>query len=128
MPWWRFCTPYVTQRWLDMDAGKLRHRIQIQTYTEKQDTTTGAMTKTWSTFATVWASIEPLSAKEFIAARVEQSKIALRIVIRYLGGVEPKMRAYHEAKDKYYSIEGVLSDRECGLEYLTLPCSEIDEL
>ena len=110
-----------------IDAGKLRHRVTIQSYTETQDTTTGAITKVWNTFATVWASIEPLSAKEFIAAQAEQSKISLRITIRYLKNLEPKMRIYHAAKDKYYDIEGILSDKDSGLEYLTLPCSELND-
>jgi len=34
------------------------------------------------------------------------------------------MRLYHAAKDQYYNIEGVLSDKDSGLEYITLPCSE----
>ena len=111
-----------------MNAGDLRHRVEIQSYTETQDTTTGAMTQTWGIFATLWAAIEPLSAKEFMAAQSEQSKISLRITVRYMDGIEPNMRVYHEAKDKYYNIEGVLSDKKSGLEYLTLPCSELDNV
>jgi SPP1 family predicted phage head-tail adaptor len=71
----------------------------------------------------VWASIEALSAREFIAAQAEDSKVNTRITIRYRSGINAKMRLYHEAKDVYYNIEGVLSDKDSGLEYLTLPCS-----
>lgn len=105
-------------------AGRLRHRVEIQYAVESQDPSTGEVFSTWGEFATVWAAIEPLSAREFIAAQAEQSKISARVVIRYLAGVNAKMRIYHSAKQSYYNIEGVLADKDSGLEYLTLPVSE----
>lgn len=84
----------------------------------------GSISVEWQDVATVWASIEPLSAREFVAAEAEASKITTRIAIRYRPDVTAKMRLYHSAKGKYYNIEGVLSDVNSGLEYLTLPCSE----
>ena len=111
-----------------MEAGKLRHRIEIQDYTETQDLVTGAVTKTWGTIATVWASIEPLSVKEFIAAQSEQSKVSLRVTIRYRSDMQPNMRLYHTATGRTFEIEGVLADKNSGLEYLTLPCSELEDV
>ena len=111
-----------------MKAGKLRHRIEIQDYTETQDSDTGEMVKSWGTLAVVWGAIEPLSAKEFSAAQAEQSKVSLRVTIRYRDGIKPNMRLYHEAKDKTFLIEGVLADKDSGLEYLTLPCSVIEDV
>ena len=111
-----------------MQAGKLRHRVDIQDYTETQDTTTGEMVKTWGTLAVVWAAIEPLSAKEFIASQAEQSKVSLRVTIRYRDDIKPNMRLYHAAKDQTLKIEGVLSDKDSGLEYITLPCSVIEDV
>lgn len=105
-------------------AGKLRHRVKIQYPAESQDQETGALNVTWITKATVWASIEPISAREFIAAQSEDSKVSARITIRYRSDIDAKMRIYHEAKDLYYNIEGVLSDKDSGYEYLTLPVSE----
>jgi SPP1 family predicted phage head-tail adaptor len=106
-----------------MDPGKLRHRITLQSLVPTQDAATGAITSTWVDFATVWASVEPLSAREFIAASATQSKVVARIVIRYLAAVKPSMRAVHGAHS--YNIEGVLADRDSGIEYLTLPVSEV---
>ena len=111
-----------------MQAGKLRHRVEIQDYTETQDTTTGAMTKTWVTVAEVWASIEPLSAKEFMAAQSEQSKIVLRVTIRYRDDIQPNMRLYHAATGRTLEIRGVLPDKDSGLEYITLPCSKLEDV
>lgn len=107
-----------------MQAGKLRHRVVIQEPIEAQDADTGAIEVTWTPLDTVWASIEPLSAREFVASASETSKVVARITIRYRSDVSAKMRVYHAAKGLYYNIEGVLSDKESGLEYITLPVSE----
>ena len=111
-----------------MRAGDLRHRVDILNYTETQDTTTGELVKSWGTLATVWAAIAPLSAKEFIAAQSTQSKILLRVTIRYRDDIKPNMRLYYAAKDKTFEIEGILSDKDSGLEYLTLPCSVVEDV
>lgn len=107
-----------------LSAGKLRHRVQIQSPAFTQDTATGALNESWQTIATVWAEIAPLSAKEFVASQAEASKVATRITVRYNAAITAKCRVYHPAKGLYYNIEGVLSDKESGLEYQTLPCSE----
>ena len=108
-----------------MEAGKLRHRVTLKKLTVTQDSTTGEMTESWTTFAAVWASVEPLSVKEFIAAAATQSQVSARITVRYQSGVLPSMRIDHGGK--LYNILGVLSDKESGQEYLTLPCSEVVE-
>lgn len=107
-----------------LQAGKLRHKVVIQSPVETQDTATGAMEVIWVNDASVWAAIEPISGREFIASQSEQSKVTARITIRYRSGITSKMRLYHEAQNKYYNIEAILSDKDSGLEYLTLPVSE----
>ena len=106
-----------------MMTANLRHRVTIQKPVETQNTDSGAVIVAWQDVATVWSAIIPLSAKEFIAAQAEDSKINTRITIRYRNDVTAKMRLYHASKDMYYNIEGVLADKDSGLEYLTLPCS-----
>lgn len=110
-----------------MHAGQLKHRITIQAPTGTQNTTTGEVVNSWTTFATAWASVEPLSVREFISAQAEQSKIKVRIVTRYIRGLKARMRVYHTSEDKYYNIEGVLSDKGNGKTYITLACSEIED-
>lgn len=105
-----------------MKAGDLRHRITIQHPDYTQDPVTGEMTPSWVELAKTWASVEPLSTREFIAAAANQSKVSARIVIRYRAGIDATMRILH--RDKVYNVEGVLADKVSGLEYLTLPCSE----
>ena len=107
-----------------LQAGKLRHRVVIQRQQETRDMNSGAVNVVWVDVATVWAAIEPISAREFIASDVESSRINTRITVRYRNDLVAKMRLYHASKNMYYDIEGVLADKDSGLEYLTLPCSE----
>lgn len=104
-----------------IDAGKLRHRIQLQSRTETQDATTGAVVVTWATQATVWASIEPLSAREFMQSAGTQAQVSARIVIRHRSDVDTSWRVLHGSS--VYSVHGVLPDKDSGLEYLTMVVS-----
>lgn len=76
-----------------MKAGKLRHRITIQNYTITN--TQGEVAKTWATFATVWASIEPMKGREFFESAIEESEITAKITIRYKSDVKPQMRVVY---------------------------------
>lgn len=106
-----------------LKAGRLRHRVDIQARQDVQDPVTGEMVPGW---VTVWpsvpAAIEPLSAREFIAAQAVQSNISARVVIRYREGLLPDMRILH--RGKIYNPAGWLPDPVRGNEYLTAPCSE----
>jgi SPP1 family predicted phage head-tail adaptor len=105
-----------------MRAGKLRHHVTLQRAEFSQDPVTGEVTPSWVEVAKVWAAIEPLSGREFIAAAASQSEVTARVVIRYRPGVTSAMRLLH--RGKLYNIQGVLADVDSGLDYLTLPCSE----
>lgn len=105
-----------------MDAGRLRHRVTIQSVTETRDTTTGAIATSWADVATVWAAIEPLSGREFIAAQGAQAEIVARILIRYRDDVVAKMRVV--SGSRVYNIRAVLPDKESGTEHLTLMVAE----
>lgn len=105
-----------------MQIGKLRHRVRLERPGRTQDPNTGEMIDGWELVATVWASVEPLSAREFIAAQAGQSEVTARIVIRHREGIDATMRILH--RGRVYNIEGVLADPKSGRHYLTLPVSE----
>ena len=106
-----------------MQAGRLRHRVTLQRKQQTQNPQTGALLTTWVTEATVWAAVEPLSAREFVAAQAVQSNVSVRITVRYRPDITAAMRLLHDGK--VYNITGVLADKDSGREYLTLPCSEL---
>lgn len=107
-----------------INSGKLRHRIVLQKPVKTQNQQSGAYITTWQDVGNLWCSIEPISAREFIASQVEDSKVNTRITIRYTKNINHSYRIYHPAKDVYYNIHGILADQNSGLEYITLPCSE----
>jgi SPP1 family predicted phage head-tail adaptor len=121
-----------------MESGELRHRVDFQKRIEQQDPETGAMVVVWlDLYTDVPAAIEPLSAREFIAAAAVQSEITTRIVVRQRRGInpmEPKQRILHGVKcckflgREIYNPAGMLRDKDSGWDYLTIPCSKgVDE-
>ena len=109
-----------------LKAGRLRHRVTIQEYVyQGQDPDTGAEIRAWSDVAgceSVPCAIEPLSAREFIAAQSTQSQVVARIVMRYREGLDASMRIVH--KGKIYNPQGFLADADSGLEYFTIPVTQ----
>jgi SPP1 family predicted phage head-tail adaptor len=104
-----------------MQAGKLRHRIQIQQKVTGQDPQTGEqLTQQWVDFAKVWASVEDLSARDLIAAQAVQSEAKTRIVIRYREGITPAMRVVLSTGAICGIVGPPLADINSRKEYLTL--------
>lgn len=107
-----------------LDAGKLRHRMQILTKTDTQDPVTGETTQAWAELDTVWGSFEPYSTKEYHASAMTQDQTSARAVIRYRTDVVSEMRVLF--REKTYEIKGTpLPDKDSGLEYLTLMLAEV---
>jgi SPP1 family predicted phage head-tail adaptor len=96
-----------------MKPGILRQRVIIQTPTITTDAS-GISSETWATFAEVFAAVEPLKMREYLAAAATTSKIDVRIRIRHLAGLLPTMRISYD--DKYYKIVSIINvgerDRE----------------
>lgn len=104
-----------------MQAGKLRHRITIQEPITARNGFNEAIT-TWVTVATVWASVEPISGREFFAAEHVQSEITHRIRVRYRAGIAPTMRVVFNGR--YLMIESVINYGERGTD-LQLMCRQM---
>jgi len=103
-----------------LDPGRLRHRVEIQKQRQSRDSE-GGVVVAWEKVATVWAGIEPLSAREKLMADQVQSELVARIVIRYMDGIDSSMRIKHGSK--VYNIAGVIADNETMMDWLTLPVS-----
>lgn len=101
-----------------MNAGKLRNRIAIQ---RSGDPSNWGATGSWSTYATVWAGIEPVSGREYVEGRQDRGELTHVVTVRYLSGVRPDMRISFEGR--YLKIVAVrnLGERNRALE---LDCTE----
>jgi len=80
-----------------MKAGSLRHRVIIQQLATGQDSA-GAITETWSDFATVFAAVEPLSGREYWQAQQVAAETSIRVRVRYLAGIVPTMRVLYGSR------------------------------
>nr|AER23953.1 putative head-tail adaptor [Variovorax sp. HH01] len=119
---------------MTLAAGRLRHRVLIERKELArdsngdviQDPNTGDTQEVWVAVAEVYAAIEPLSAREFLAAQAVQSQVTARIVIRHRPDMVGALRLVHMvngARGMVYNPAGFLPDKESGLEYLTSPVS-----
>jgi SPP1 family predicted phage head-tail adaptor len=112
-----------------MQAGKLRHVVDIQVPTEALDTYGQEDTAFTVLHSQVRAEIVPLSGREYIAARQVAADITTRITIRHYPGVTPKCRVVRVTEDtppitEVYDITAVLPDPKSGRQYLTLMCMQ----
>ncbi len=100
--------------------GKLRQRIIIQQKTDTPDGQ-GGCDSTWSTFATRWARVKPVSAKERSFAKKLEHNITHIVTIRHLSGVLTNMRVLHDSR--ILQIHGVLNREERSI-WIDLNCEE----
>lgn len=62
--------------------AKAKNRIVIQSRGDASDDYGGSAV-TWSTLATVWAIIEPMSGREVLQSEQLQSRVTHKVTIRY---------------------------------------------
>lgn len=101
-----------------MRAGKLRHTIAIERATSEPNEI-GEMIPTWAPIATVAASIEPLTGREYYAAQSLQSEVTTKIRLRHLPGILPSDRITHGAA--IYDVLEVIDPEMRNIE-LVLMC------
>lgn len=107
-----------------MNAGKLRHKVELQSYATSRDDF-GAELETWSTYAKIWASINPsigvLAGKEFILGQQVSEESRYEITIRYNSSVDVKHRVKFGLR--LFDIN-VIKNIDEKNEYMILMCSE----
>lgn len=92
-----------------VQAGDLRHRIAIQTLNTTLDSMGGQPT-TYTTVATVYGSIRPLSGRELFTAQAADADVTHEITIRNYSGLTPKHRLLHDSRA--FNIESVRNIEE----------------
>ena len=65
-----------------MQAGKLRHRVEVQTNTATRDTL-GQPVASWAVTATVRAAIRPLRGNELMIAQQITPQVTHEIILRH---------------------------------------------
>jgi SPP1 family predicted phage head-tail adaptor len=104
-----------------MEAGRLRHRVTIKSKSVTRDTF-GGETVSWTTTATVWAAVEPLTGREWLEGKQAAADVTTRIRMRYRSGISPEMQAVYGAHT--YDILAVIQPEENRRE-IQLMCREV---
>lgn len=105
-----------------MRAGKLRHYVTIEKPREHdQRNELGELVAPWSAVADVWASVEPLSARESFQAGQAMSTATHRITIRYRSDVSTANRIKYVdgGRTRYFYFDGALTSPDEMREVLT---------
>ena len=103
-----------------MFAGRLRHRVDLQSVAESQSGT-GAVKRSWSTYATVWAEVRPAQGGERFTAQRVTAETTHTVRIRWRSGVTTADRVKFGAR--VFEIESILNPDERDRE-LVLLCKE----
>lgn len=104
-----------------MQAGKLRHRAELQNMATGQDGY-GEETQNYATFATVWAAIEPLQGRELEFAQQISAETNHKVTIRYNSEVKATSRIIFGQRT--LEVTTVINPKERNRE-LILMCKEI---
>jgi SPP1 family predicted phage head-tail adaptor len=89
----------------------MRHPVTIQEAVESTNGV-GETVETWTTLDEVWASIEPISGREFQAVQQIAAETTHKVTIRYLAGVTPKHRVLFGSR--VFDILAVRNVEEVG--------------
>lgn len=111
-----------------MPVGRMRQRVQLQSKVTSADGG-GSQIIAWSTFATVYASIEPQSGQERLFGDQLQEPITHKITVRYRRDLTFKNRLVYSftnqgvSNTRYFNIRRVINvdNRD---KYLELLCVE----
>ncbi len=93
----------------DIQAGMLRHRVQLQRQQRTPDGI-GGFDIEWTTYATVSAYIAPLSGTETVVAMQIQDSTTHRLYIRYRAEILPEDRVLFG--ERTFNIRSVLNLEE----------------
>jgi SPP1 family predicted phage head-tail adaptor len=103
-----------------MRAGRLRHRLTLQSKTTTQNAY-GEAVVSWVNQGTVWGAIEPLSGRELYAQQQIQPETKVRVVMRYHSTIDESWRIV--SGGKYYDIDTIINADERN-RMLTIMCRQ----
>lgn len=101
-------------------VARLRHRVAIQARDPAQDSF-GQQSGAWTTTATVWADVEPVSGREQQAGGAELASVTHMVTMRYRSWVTARHRLVYAGR--IFDIESVLDVGEAHF-WLQIGCTE----
>ena len=108
-----------------MQAGKLGTRIQLQSATTGRDAI-GGVTKSWTTYATVWADLKPMQGDERKVADRMQARTTHEIVIRWRNDVKKNHRVMLSESGRIFEIDRAYDPNSRKFAFV-LECVEVEQ-
>lgn len=105
-----------------LTAGKLRHKVTLQSLGTRTDDGMGGGSILPVDEAEVFASIEPLTGNELLRAGQLESTLTHRIRMRYFPGVKPSWQVKYGTR--IFDIDRIIDVEERHRE-LELMCTEL---
>lgn len=87
----------------------MRNRLALQSVSRANDEY-GQAIETFTTYATVWGSLEPLSARELIGANAQNAEVTHKAIIRYSTSVATTDRISFDSRA--FEIASMMNIRE----------------
>lgn len=103
-----------------VERGTMNKRVAVQSVTETRDAA-GGVSQSWSTDRTVWASVVPLSGREYYQAQQAQSQVTHKVSMLYFAGLTSKQRLLFGTR--VFEIAAVININESN-ELYELMCVE----
>ena len=104
-----------------MRIGPLRKQIVLKSRGIEADTY-GGQTETFTTYATVWGSINPISGSEIITAQQQSGEITHKVIVRYNSSISITDRVYYGSRVLEILFVRNIQERN---HYIELLCKEI---
>lgn len=98
-----------------IEAGKLRHRIDLVKISPVQDSTGGVDFSACLVFANVWASVEALDGTESMVGQTEMSSVTWQVVVRYINAAPAWQPLFS------YPLRGLIKDPNGYLQQAQTP-------
>ena len=103
-----------------LDSSTLRRRITVQSRATTIDSF-GQQVITWIDMMTCWASIEPLTGKELMAAQAVSAELSHTVTVRYRTAITAAMRVIYQGR--VFNIQSA-TDPDTAHVALQLLCTE----
>ena len=102
-------------------AGQLNRRMRLE---ERSVSVSSAQhqSATFTARGTVWASIEPLTGREFFESQTMKNDVTHRIIVRYRQEITPRHRLVMGART--FAIVSATNPGEVGMDHVCM-CKEI---
>ena len=97
--------------------------VELQSEATQSDSA-GQQSTTWTSYITVWATIDVLQGNEIFKGQQYNTQVTHKVTIRYLPGVTAKQRVQFGTRQ--FVIEAVENPEEMNV-CLVLMCAEYDE-